>query len=539
MVQNPSLSKTSSQNVVTYDGTIAPKEKCRKIKDEYYIVGDPKVKGSGQCYKVSGKYVRINSGLIAFDEELKKYNRISNMVKGGIAINKEGNIAVGYFTPDESKNVVITGKEEQGVNYYMNIDDLEKLGCYNPDFGKYVVGSDMKAQIRNNKELRFTSKPDYKSHYNTGLYGAIGNPSFEKSINSHKKYLPKLKINKSLTRFERFLDGHTFGLEIETTRGGIPIPFMERYGVFPVRDGSIAGHEFVTVPYKGVEGLSTIEQLFKLFQRYTVTDQFCSLHIHFGNLFTETDSDDYLLFIVAFYMLAQRTQFEIREFLPPYKKDMQYLMSKRNNGTVDHCKDLNMLGLNDMEILDKDGSVNKGNLNAAISTLVRFLNENNNIGYAATKIKNGDVLTHVKEGRNKWEWLGRYYHTNLIPLLFKEMRTIEFRYHSGTVNPTKAINWLFICNALIRYAKTYPKKIIAGKEKITLYDIVEEYATNFGKRRSEEGQFLANYLREYILSRRKESIASFMKSDVYGQEFKNDNKYTFQMNGVDLFNYVR
>jgi len=55
-------------------------------------------------------------------------------------------------------------------------------------------------------------------------------------------------------------------------------------------------------------------------------------------------------------------------------------------------------------------------------------------------------------GEHKWMINSRYHIINLVPFLFGKRGTIEFRVHPPTLNPIKAINWLFICNAILKFA---------------------------------------------------------------------------------------
>lgn len=52
---------------------------------------------------------------------------------------------------------------------------------------------------------------------------------------------------------------------------------------------------------------------------------------------------------------------------------------------------------------------------------------------------------------------------NVIPLIWGPSGTVEYRVHPPTLHPDKVLNWLFICNAITKYAYIH-----------------REYISNFG-----------------------------------------------------------
>ena len=84
-------------------------------------------------------------------------------------------------------------------------------------------------------------------------------------------------------------------------------------------------------------------------------------------------------------------------------------------------------------------------------------------------------------------------------MFFTHRHTLEARLSSATTNKDKAINWLLICIAIIRYAKKYAKNIITNDKTISLKEVLEIYPTLYPN--DNKAQFLSKYLHDYFLER--------------------------------------
>ena len=93
--------------VTTVDGSKHPKNKCRYIKNNYYLIGDPKIKNSGQCYLVNGKYCREETNFIIYDHGIGQYVRNNeSLVHGIIDIDNDLETPLyGYFSKNPIYNV--------------------------------------------------------------------------------------------------------------------------------------------------------------------------------------------------------------------------------------------------------------------------------------------------------------------------------------------------------------------------------------------------------------------------------------------------
>lgn len=118
-------------------------------------------------------------------------------------------------------------------------------------------------------------------------------------------------------------------------------------------------------------------------------------------------------------------------------------------------------------------------------------------------------------------------------MIFSPRHTAEFRIHEATLNHQKSINWLFICNAIVRYAEKHVDDIFTGK-KITMTQILNYYRDKFN---NPDAAFLSKYLIAYFNERSKMFNADRAIGDRLSEHtITNDKKYKFSFEGVsDLF----
>ena len=157
------------------------------------------------------------------------------------------------------------------------------------------------------------------------------------------------------------------------------------------------------------------------------------------------------------------------EIVPPYKRDLNYFANKRgNDGRMkDHCKPLPGLALNTKRIFEEEVDTPKL-INEEFGKIFEFLTE----GKKQDENYNFETRRHPKEGIAKWNWDSRYYHVNMIPLLFSKSRTVEFRLHQATIHYSVMLHWFLICSSILNYAEENQDKILESREKITLLDVI-------------------------------------------------------------------
>jgi len=106
---------------------------------------------------------------------------------------------------------------------------------------------------------------------------------------------------------------------------------------------------------------------------------------------------------------------------------------------------------------------------------------------------------------------------NFIPFVWGTTGTVEFRVHPPTNNAIKVINWIFICNAIMKFANLNKN----NWQKISIKSLPNLISKVYDPK-------LSNYLTNYIIelqNRRKiyDSVSDFT-GDMWCKE---DDKFTF------------
>jgi len=504
--------------ILTFDGNIANREDCRLIKDEFYIVGKTTKQNSGQCYQIGEEYFLISSGKIGWDYELNRYNLLSNMTYGivgtrGLVKNLE--LLYGYFTPNIYENVFVMVEGRQKVAI-----DKQRISKYGKEklqssFIHNKPGSRNYPTIKNIQKITRDIKVDGARPPKPKLYSEV----FENTYNieddkgvfnfveaAFQKHLPK--IQNTLGKYEKYLYNYSLGIEYETLYGKLPMNMLFKYGLVPLRDGSISGFEYTTVPYRGTnKKLSVIAESCTEMAKRTGVNELCSLHIHYGNVRKDK------LYVIALYMLCYQLQHELHEIVPPFKKDHRYLRQKDK----DHCQYLRSLGLFDNTIFKSSKNEDfKEKVSANYDEIFTFLNEGNK----ASVRYNSKNKQHVRTGQNKWNLRTRYYFVNFLNLLFSKRGTVEFRLHHGTVNKYKTVYWALLNSFILKYAENNIKGIINKEFKISLKDIITEMC---------DDTELQTCLLDYIAERKKEFTTLYFNGELGDmREFIDDSVYVHE-----------
>lgn len=218
---------------------------------------------------------------------------------------------------------------------------------------------------------------------------------------------------------------YTFGLEFETSMGYIPQEECFRDGLIPLRDGSISGIEYSTVVLEGNRGLNLLKQELDTLKKYTVFNKECALHIHMGG-FPVNPTAIYALY--SLWYIVERDLLN-HGYVPG--RTFRTALYKANN--KDYCKMLS-------------GQGNFSDLFEAV-TGKRYLG-------SLVQPHPADV-----EKRAKWNIRARYYGLNLVNMLcYKGPKTVEFRFLRPSFNYRKITLWLYILNAVLRYAEELAKQ---------------------------------------------------------------------------------
>lgn len=491
--QDPTLDR---KTVTTYDGKTEYRKNCRKIKDQYYVIDK-------SVFEIDGVWYRINSGLIEYDHETKKYRVIkeSNMIKGIVKF-ENGKPVTGYFTPNPYKNCKVSWSNDEG--YLPCISEELLIGNnYGEDFSTSIWHSLKRVSV---KELQ--TPRNAVDNTQKGYNIEDNAQEFEDKIKLYNQF--NTELTKDVRQYGRMLRDTTFGFEIECSKGFLPEHIQNQTGVIICRDGSLndengkPGPEFVTIPMSGAKGLQTISNIGKELSKRTSLDLKCSLHIHLGNLPTTR------MYLVSLYRLAYKLQNDIFQMFPFYKTNPEGVKKKNYNQK-----------LPSLDIMSIPSTICKDNfdqyINDSYNALFTWLSE----GYRPDVNINRKRKIHPVG--QKWNRHARYYWINFMNTIFSNRNTVEFRLHTPTTNVQKMINWLFICNAIVRYANLNSSKILLNKTKITLNDVLSYYDI-FGER----GKFLSAYLKAYVDERKRMILSDIKNGDKISEwDVKNDKNYVF------------
>lgn len=521
------LSEDKFQLVTTISGKKVPRNNTRKIKNLYYET-------NVDCFKVKNnadevKWYRVNSGKIAYDVVEKKWDLIGrlsrkpNYVQG--VIDESFNPA--FFPVNAEENVVLFQNYgdnlETGV-ICIDVKTAESLGYVEAiSNGFYYKKSNLsKTQLSNLKKKkwqRYDSGP--LSHFD--YFAREGNRAYMHILQNHRRFYSDKTFKPNYKVLNKIIGPYSFGLEFETYDGTIPEKHLAKGGIVPLKDGSlrrregdreIIPYEYTTVPLRGEIGIETIRHATQNLSKYCEIGNKCSMHLHIGGAPIEKE------FLIAFYILAYRLQDEFFEMFPLYKTDAVNIIGSDKN----YCKKLPAIGLvskNNIYQTNSNAEFRK-NLKVYFDKLFSFLADNRISGESSEF--NLDTKKHPSDprGTQKWQIGARYYYINMVPTIFQNSGTIEFRLHTPTTNFCKTMNWLLICLAMIKYARIHKRTIInTGAKGVTLDKVVEGYSNVFGQINYDwsYANDLVKYLKYYIKERKAQfKISSEKPLDIEGKK---------------------
>lgn len=510
------MSKKVIKTVQTIKGEELPISKVKKFPNGYYKVGDENVENSGDCYKINDKFYRFETGQLVFNNSTNKYQLSSNDVVYGLVDNNK----FGYFNrtePDKIPLILENGEKSFSINEEIlksNLNFREEMST-----GNFVHIARLSAK-------QFTKIVPPRNEYKTSLpYDSKGitarhSDLFERFYDS--------KVNRNCDSVAEIIKGLSFGLEFETIAGFIPERITKKLGLIPLRDGSISGLEYVTVPFTGRKGVQAIVDICKTLNERTEFNNSCSFHLHIGNVPRTPE------FILAFLKVSSFVQNDIYSMFPLYK---QYNMGIKNKN---YSKPYDMF-----DIFNKlDSVIDKSNINKNFDVLFKFL-ASHKASFADYRNDLGNVESHPLDpsGNQKWNVNTRYFLHNFIPLIFGNKQTVEFRVHTPTFDYYKIIMFLIMNSVLINTAIKYEKEILqdplffdkikfSGESKLNLSNLIYFYRRNNVK--DDNGSYILNSLCRYVSSRRQkaESLTSQGAIDFEESKIRIEREIDFDSNRV-------
>ena len=498
---------TKEKFITTIDNEILPISKCRKYESGFYKIGDVNIENSGNCYLMNdGKYYRAETGQIVFDHYLNTYVfNNTNLIYGYIDVDKKG-----YFSNNLNVVEVIESdfKETYAINEEIIKNNLNYRECLSN--GKYY-SKNLKTALELKEIAKIDS--DYKTslHYNS-------KDVIQDYVNFYEEYETKHSFNDD---FLNIINDFSYGLEFETVKGNIPSHLSKKLGLIPLRDGSIAGLEFATIPLTGEKGMSAIVDIVNELKKRTIFNETCSFHLHIGNIPRTKE------FILAFYKVTCLLQDQIFEMFPLYKKyNFKY---KNKNYAAPYDYKINFLNM--------DKTINSENIDYNFNILFRELTG----GYSMEDLNYqslDDIKNHPQDpnGSQKWNIHSRYHIHNLIPLIFVNKQTIEFRIHTPTYDLNKIMSFLTFNSLLLKYVIKNQNAILKRNYNLSISDIIyshqynssnfpEELINYFNRRKTIAEK---NNLNSNIFFNEEEIVCNFKKY------FKSQNTFKIEQKPKNL-----
>ena len=497
---------TKEKFVETINGEQLPISKCRKYDSGFYKIGDRSVENSGDCYLLEDKrYYRYDTGQVVFNHTTKEYTlKNSSLILGII----DSDLNEGFFSINNDIVEIVKQKGER--SFALNCDIFENNYSFRErlEDGVFYHIDTLKAE-------KFNIKRIPKNEYKTSLpYDS--KTVMKKYVEIYKNYKPSIKILQS-KEMCKILNGLTFGVEFETTKGFIPESKLNKLGLIPLRDGSITGIEYVTVPLEGEKGICNLIESINELKYRTEFDDRCALHIHLGNV----PRDE--AYILAFLKMTLGVQDELFSMFNLYKK---YNFGYKNKN---YSAPYNMFHfLNKM-----DSCIEQKDVRRNFDILFSHLTEGNTLAtYTGSSSRGLEHVNHHHRdptGNQKWNIRERYHFHNLIQLIFGNKTTIEFRIHTPTYDKDKII-WFLLFNAiLVNYVKENVTNILNGK--INSFHL-ENIIINYLESKRINNIFISNMIK--YLRNRKKVVENFNRlSDIHFSEDKIKSNIYFPVSKIN------
>lgn len=490
--------------VTTVSGKTLPVGLCKKFNNSWYSIGDSTIQNSGDCYLIDNKYYRVETGLIVFDYFTQKYI-IKNENLFLVVVLIEGEkIEFGYSSQKPNLEVVLANKSKT----FLLSEDLIKNNLNYRERLSDGIFYHIKALPAN----KFNQLSQVRNEYKTSLpYDS--SDVMDKYLTNYNNLNPE--IDENVKRYSNLINNLSFGLEFETTMGTLPERVLEKTGLIPLRDGSISGIEYVTVPLNGEKGLQCAINSLKELKKRTRYNETCALHLHIGNVPRTKE------FILALFKVSCAVQEEMFSMFPLYKK---YNFGVKNKN---YSKPYNIFNF----FSKLDSNIDEQNIDRNFNVLYRYLSMGESFGNKYNSLENVKNHPADPENRAKWHVKTRYHWLNLTPLIFGNKQTVEFRIHTPTFDVNKIVNFLFINSLIVNYVINNTKTILSGKDPLfasesNFLNYIFNIEIKYNKfLTSEDKSYLLDELNHYIYSRIDYTFSSSKQGQIAPDE---DNfKYSF------------
>lgn len=416
---------------------------------------------------------------VFFDHYLDKHVTKESkpvLIQGVVDIDDNGALVTGYFSP------AMTNTTMYGVDGMSHI--VISSHIFNKPKTKHLFIEGADGAFRSKPNTNFVSHLqllEVSESYKKSLPYSIGSNEISK-IQNYLKFLD-IKPSKEAASLHKLLNGLSVGVELETSEGVIPMNVLAETGLQPLRDGSIGGVEYVTIPLSTEKDCQLLINATNAIQNYTKNNGTCALHFHFGNIPRD------VTFLTILWQVVAVIQNDLYSMQPPYK--MLNWGVKRKS----YSKPL------------PQSVTGKITQHESIDSNFGYIYEYLSMGQSFNSVNNdlNNVKSHPSDpsGNHKWNINTRYHILNLIPIIFGNKATVEFRISEITSNSTMILNELIVFSTIVNYVKHNYKELaknIKRNNLISLGHVIQHAVTSMGV----SGYYgsIATYIQE------KESIVS-------------------------------
>jgi hypothetical protein len=504
-----SESKKSIPIVTTINNEQLPRNECRYFNRQWYRKGNVTIPNSGDVYQVKNietgvsKWYRNDTGYLVYDWRQNMYvlkTDLKVIVEDGIVGFDENNKPIlGTFSQDFDNPSTTQVYFDNQMYICLNRELVENCRNF-----KEALSDGVFYERQSLAALLFIEPVTCSAEYKNSLsYDSKGKTN---QWTSKFRKLYKPTIFRQVKRYSEVLGNLSFGLEFETTKGKIPDPICNNLGLIPLRDGSIAGLEYVTIPHKGEIGMQAVIDSVLQLKKRTRFNNDCSLHIHIGNV-PRTEE-----FFIGLYKVLFKLQEEIYDMFPHHK--LKNLGVKKKHYTKPLPTSL---------LFNMDKNITSSSIAENFDVIYRFLSMGSSFKSVGNSINNVSSHPSDPHGSSKWNIRTRYYWVNFIPLLFGNKQTIEFRIHTPTFDTNKVINYLIICSAIINYTINNLNSIIKNSgciSNLTLSDVISNIIKD---------QIIRSEIIYYMDSRKSFIARQTSKGDIVADE----NKFNYSPKHID------
>lgn len=251
-------------------------------------------------------------------------------------------------------------------------------------------------------------------------------------INTSKFEIPKVEFDNIFNVLP-----FTIGLEFETSTGNVPWHLLHKNALIPLYDGSITGHEYVTLPLQ-MSQVPIIKEYLDILKEYTTYDVSCSVHIHFGGFPIKIESIEYLCKCWA------KFQNILLDYIPQYSYKVE--LYKPNEKAYN--KPLNIRDFHSF----------------CYKTTRNFIETDDDL-YLTNK--------YDEDENRKWNVQGRYYNMNIMHLISGEdHKTVEFRFMRPTYHYEELKTYILVLGAFLKWV------MYADNQRLTMENVINFVYSN-------------------------------------------------------------